>query len=1081
LPAYDATAVVGPTLTAPVALLAGAPSIPKGTGTPRNATFLTFMLADRLEARINVGSGNLLVRSVELALPGVPGEVTIGAAYNSLLIGSGVETGAFGHGWRLRSGVDVRLFPADDGTVTFVGADGVAGVFTPAGGGYTSPTEFKATLAHDGTGWALTDHNTGGTLWFTSAGLLDRMTDRNGNVVDVVYGTGAQQSRIVSDRGPAVIRNGNSTYGANGFIATVSQTGTDGTSRTATYGYDAAGNLTSIMDATGAVFTFGYDSAHNLTSIKDPTTETPSQTTITYDGQHRVTSLSRQTGTKSNQVSTTRLAYVSDTQTQVADPNTDQSQPVGSVPHTTYTLNDNKRVTQVTDPAGNTRSTTYTFFSDIATSTTAEGGTTTNAYDANGGESLTLSAAPTGSNAARSYTNVASLTNPMAAFQASAGTDTQGNGSLFAYNGAGNPTSTTDALAAVASVDYNADGTVKSSTDPANGTNATTYAYDGDKQLTTITPPSGNSLGVRHYTYDPYGRLRTTDDGAGRVATYSYDKDGRITTTSYSDGTPAVTFTYDGSGNLIRRIDGLGTTTLTYDKADRLLTRANTANNKSLTYQYDKAGNLTVLSDGRGSTTYSYDTRNLLTSTVNSDATLTTFSYDKDGRRTHMYFNTVQGNATWTTHTATAYDKSGRVTRVTATRNSNPNDRILDVSYCYTPFASGQPCSTSNDSGLRRWQRDEISGVISVFSYDHANRLTGATNVAGHTYDYTYDANGNRTSVKVDGSTTQSLSFNSANQITNTGYGYDAAGNLTAAPGAIYTYNAAAQMTSATVNGTARPHTYAGTNQIEMMTADNMHAVYGRNNQQGQPWLQSYDHGSTPTYVERDGRGTTLGLRSAGNDFTTILDGLGSVAAVVATDGSIASRYTYDPFGGLVSVTETGLNQPNVIRFASGIFDEATALTKFGKRFYDPAVGRFTQPDSLNVIGQPDRGNRYAYGADNPVNNIDPNGQLSFSLGGCYGFVIGACGSVSYDPWSNVIGVSLGFGITVGKDAWFMVSQGGVSPGFNGLSATVGGCVPLEEGTAVCGQYDTSSGFGGGLGVGGGIFIGVSGQYGFQL
>jgi hypothetical protein len=75
----------------------------------------------------------------------------------------------------------------------------------------------------------------------------------------------------------------------------------------------------------------------------------------------------------------------------------------------------------------------------------------------------------------------------------------------------------------------------------------------------------------------------------------------------------------------------------------------------------------------------------------------------------------------------------------------------------------------------------------------------------------------------------------------------------------------------------------------------------------------------------------------------------------------------------------------------------------------------------------------------------------------------------------------VGFGITVGKDAWFMISQGGVSPGFNGLSATFGGCAPLVEGTAVCGQLDTSSGFGIGLGVGRGIFLGVSGQYGLQL
>jgi YD repeat-containing protein len=141
-------------------------------------------------------------------------------------------------------------------------------------------------------------------------------------------------------------------------------------------------------------------------------------------------------------------------------------------------------------------------------------------------------------------------------------------------------------------------------------------------------------------------------------------------------------------------VDASGITTYTYDKANRLRTRRNTADGKSLTYQYDRVGNLTVLSDGRGSTTYSYDTRNLLTSTVNSDATRYGFAYDKDGRRTQTYFNSPPGNATWTARTTTTYDKSGRVTRISAARNSNPGDRIFDTSYCYAPFVSGQPCST---------------------------------------------------------------------------------------------------------------------------------------------------------------------------------------------------------------------------------------------------------------------------------------------------------------------------------------------------------------------------------------------------
>ncbi len=49
--------------------------------------------------------------------------------------------------------------------------------------------------------------------------------------------------------------------------------------------------------------------------------------------------------------------------------------------------------------------------------------------------------------------------------------------------------------------------------------------------------------------------------------------------------------------------------------------------------------------------------------------------------------------------------------------------------------------------------------------------------------------------------------------------------------------------------------------------------------------------------MERDGRCTPLGLRSAANDYTTILDGLGSVVAIVAQDGNVAARYTYDPYG----------------------------------------------------------------------------------------------------------------------------------------------------------------------------------------
>ena len=409
------------------------------------------------------------------------------------------------------------------------------------------------------------------------------------------------------------------------------------------------------------------------------------------------------------------------------------------------------------------------------------------------------------------------------------------------------------------------------------------------------------------------------------------------------------------------------------------LTRANTAGGKTLTYTYDPVGNLTSVDDGGGTRNYTYDSRNLLTSMTTGNGILYTFGYDADGRRTATYFNTVPGNATWAARTLTTYDKSGRITRITTALNSTPSDLVFDTSYCYSPFVSGQSCptgSSSTDKALLQYATDHLTGKVSVYSYDKGNRLTNATNVAGHTYGYTYDADGNRTSVKKDGTTTQSLSYNSANQISSSGYSYDGGGNLTAAPGASYSYNAAEQMTSSTVNGTTSAHVYAGTGQRELTSAGSNQFVWGRTDQYGQPLLQSFNTGgASQVYVERDGFGTPLGLHNAGNDFHVVLDNLGSVVAVVNTAGTVVARYSYDPYGNAVSVDESGLSNPNIVRYAGGALDQTTGLTKLGQRYYDPAVGGFTQQDADQILANPSNGNLYAYAGDNPINYIDPTGQ----------------------------------------------------------------------------------------------------------
>jgi RHS repeat-associated protein len=1035
-PRSDGTLRLTATPTA-VTLLAAAPNVPKGTGPAHNGTFVSFDLSDSLRAEINVGSGNLLLRSHDLTLPGIGTDLRLGATYNSLLVGSGVDNGAFGPGWRTSAGADVRLVAADDGTVTYVAADGVAGVFTPTSSGastYTSPGEFKATLTKvSGAGWTLQENESGRKLTFTTGGVLDKWTDRNGNVTDFALNSTGRETQIVSTRGGANAKKADVTYTSAGLIGSYVHTGDDGTTRTVTYAY-SGGHLASITHPTTRAAQFGYDGSGNVTSIVvGGVGDTGRKTTLTYDSSHRVTSLTRVTDAASGAGSTTRFAYPGATQTLLADANTDLSTAVASVAHTTYTVDGNKRVTATSDPAGNSRATSYTPFEDVAKSTGAEGGSVTNTYGANGGQSLTASVPSTSTSAGAAtttYGNAATTANPTAAFQPSASKDRDGNSVTYAYSGPGNRITTTDAGSAAAKVTYNADGTVATSTDPANGTTATTYHYDVNKELTSTTPVTGSSLSTRSYTYDTWGRLFTATDGAGHSTRYDYDQDDRIVSISYSDDTLPVDYYYDAAGNLYQRGDGNGEVDFGHDALNRLTSRSASTGGGDLTYGYDPVGNMTRLTDARGGETYTYDTRNLLTSLVTANGTRYGFDYDKDGLRTVTYFKTNTARTTWAAKTVTAYDTTGRVTRITTTRNSASPVTVSDVSTCYTPYAYNGSCAaTASDKRAVQWDYAHLTSTRSDYSYNTSGRLTAATNVAGSSWSYTYDANGNRKTVTRDGST-QTLTFNAANQVGTSGNTYDGAGNQLTGAGQNHetlSYNAAAQMTASGTN----TYQYGGADQVEAVKAGRTDLVYGPPDQFGQPWIQSYvqnytDGDFTTGYVERDpATGQPLGVEIDGGDYFYGVDRLGSVTSLVDTSAAVEATYAYDPYGGVVSATGDRA-EDNALRFTGAYQDtfygSGTALTKLGARWYNAGQGRFTQQDSLNAIGDPANGNRYAYANGNPVNNIDPTGQFSFKnllknavcVAGVFGAAAGAAAVLAFSGGAAAPLIIYGSGVFFG-------------------------------------------------------------------
>ncbi|MFJ4410939.1 RHS repeat domain-containing protein [Streptomyces sp. NPDC088910] len=856
-------------------------------------------------------------------------------------MGSGFTStsAAAGYGWLLTP-YDISLTVHEEGSVTYRGRAGVTGLFVSIGTGFTAPGGFKADLVKNSDGtYTLTDHASQTKQTFDSSGKLTKITDRNGNATTLGY-SGALPGSIVATRGTTTQRTG--VYAnASGHVTTLKQTASDGSVRTVTYTVNSSGDLASVKDTLNRTTSFGY-TAHKLTSITNPG---GGITEFAYGGRGVASVSQHNTAAGAPGDSVTRLSYPSATQTLLDAPDTNQAQPVASVPHTTYdlTTDDTAHVLKATDADGNVRSKTYTANFDTSTSTIGSGSeasTSSNEYDANGGESLTKTTSPTGSSQSALYGNTAAGTK----YLPSASTDAQSNSSSYHYSGAGQRDHTTDANAANAKVTYNSDGTVATSTDPGNSDSAT-YGYDSaTHQTTSVTPVTGGSLGAQSYTYDSYGRLATAKDGRNITTTYAYDDLGH------------------------------------------LATRTATSGGGTLTYGYDKSGNLTTVADARGTATYSYDDANLLTQLVTAApaSTKIRFAYDDHGRRTDTWYGTDANHTIYKAHVHQGFDASGRPSRVWADQGpATSPTRQFDVTYCRaTNGTPGTTCSTAtaDDRSLLQWSKDNLTGKTTTYGYDPGNRLTSvATSGGGTTYSYGYDIRGNRTTA----TGTTALTHNAANQITTSGYTYDAAGNLTKTPSlSSVTYNGAGQMTAATTP--AGTGTYAGTSQTELthQTTDTGDNVYGRPDGNGQPVIEQVTLDAGTAYIDHDPTtGQPLVLRTTtGTEAYYITDGFGSPVEFINQSTVTSTVYQYDPYGAYQTTTATGsAAAQNPYRYVGGTYNRTTGWIKYGQRWYNPTTGRFTTQDAHSFLADPAQGNRYAYAGDDPINNTDPTGQFGLS------------------------------------------------------------------------------------------------------
>ena len=177
---------------------------------------------------------------------------------------------------------------------------------------------------------------------------------------------------------------------------------------------------------------------------------------------------------------------------------------------------------------------------------------------------------------------------------------------------------------------------------------------------------------------------------------------------------------------------------------------------------------------------------------------------------------------------------------------------------------------------------------------------------------------------------------------------------------ATYSYNGDGLRMSKTVNGTTSQFTWDTSNSTPQLLGD------GANNS---PTLlsdgtNSYIYGPSGQPVEE--------ITPAGSYYYHH-DQLGSTRLLTDSNGNVAATYTYDPYGNLSGSTGVVTNS---LRYAGAYTDNETGFLYLINRYYDPATTQFLTVDPLVSATRA----AYGYVADDPLNNIDPEGTTGWDI-----------------------------------------------------------------------------------------------------
>lgn len=378
----------------------------------------------------------------------------------------------------------------------------------------------------------------------------------------------------------------------------------------------------------------------------------------------------------------------------------------------------------------------------------------------------------------------------------------------------------------------------------------------------------------------------------------------------------------------------------------------------------------------RGSIGYSYD-NNLRVIAKDLNGYPQSIGYDNDG------FVIVNGELGVTRDLVTGDVRSTQIGAITTSHSTNAFDEqdTLVAKYQSSELYSNQ-VDERDDLGRIVRRTERVLGVSSQYryEYDATGRLERVLVNGAEAEQYSYDANGNRTS-RASASTAEVGSYDEQDRMQTYGanaYSYSSAGDLkTKTDGAgvtTYDYDVYGSLRAVDQPSGARIH----------YDVDALNRRIGKRTGGARVYGLLYDKSRRPV-AQVDGSNNLNAVFMYGllpnvpdyivnysGTFRVISDAVGSVRLVVNTaTGEIAQRIDYDAFGRVLNDTNPGF-QP--FGFAGGLYDADTGLVRIGARDYDGVTGRWTSKEPL--IFPRGEANVYSYAGGDPVNRVDFDGRF---------------------------------------------------------------------------------------------------------